>query len=72
MSCVLIRIETILMSTHNILHFTEDRKDVPKLSHLPLDPTFAMINPQRFELPMSRTNSHGSKDVQAIYCIIMI
>ena len=43
----------------------EDRKDSPKLS------TFAyllgaMINPQWFELPMSRTNFNGPKDVRAI------
>ena len=25
-----------------------------------------MINPQRLELPMSRTNFHGPKDIRAI------
>ena len=43
----------------------ENRKDFPKLS-LFSSSTGAMINPQWFELPMSRTNFHGPKDVRAI------
>ena len=43
----------------------ENRKDFPKLS-LFASRTGAMINPQWLELPMSRTNIHGHKDVRAI------
>ena len=43
----------------------ENRKDFPKLS-LFASWAGAMINPQWLELPMSRTNFHGPKDVRAI------
>ena len=43
----------------------EDGKDFPKLSPFASSPG-AMINPQWFELPTSRTNFHGPKDVRAI------
>ena len=43
----------------------ENRKYFPKLS-LFASWTGAMINPQWLELPMSRTNFHGPKDVRAI------
>ena len=46
-------------------HCVENRKDFPKLS-LFASWTVAMINPQWLELPMSRTNFHGPKDVRAI------
>ena len=42
----------------------ENRKDFPKLSPF-ASWTGAMINPQWLELPMSRTNFHGPKDVWA-------
>ena len=50
-------------STYN--HCVENRKDFPKLS-LFASWTGVMINPQWLELPMSRTNFHGPKDVRAI------
>ena len=57
-------IEAILISTlYN--HCEENRKEFPKLS-LFASRTGAMINPQWLELPMSRTNFHGPKDVRAI------
>ena len=40
-------------------------EDFPKLS-LFASSTGVMINPQWLELPMSRTNFHGPKDVRAI------
>ena len=43
----------------------ENRKDFPKLS-LFASWTGAMINPQWLDLPMSRTNFHGPKDIRAI------
>ena len=46
-------------------HCVENRKDFPKLS-LFASLTGAIINPQWFELPMSRTNFHGPKDIRAI------
>ena len=63
MLCVLN--EAILMSTLNINHCVENRKDFPKLS-LFASWTGAIINPQWLGLPMSRTNFHGPKDVRAI------
>ena len=56
-------------------HYVENRKDFPKLL-LSASWTGAMINPQWLELPMSRTNFHGPKDVRAIevwlhHCIIL-
>ena len=58
-------IEAILMSSLNNNHCVENRKDFPKLL-LFTSWTGAMINPQWLELPMSRTNFHGRKDVRAI------
>ena len=46
-------------------YFIEDWKDMSELSPFAPLPG-AMINPQLLELPMSRTNFHGPKDVQAI------
>ena len=43
-------------------YFTENRLDIPKLSSFASWPG-AMINPHRLELPMSRTNFHGSLTV---------
>ena len=60
MLCVLIRIAS---SIYN--HCVETRKDFPKLS-LFASCIGAMINPQWLELPMSRTNFLGPKDVRAI------
>ena len=60
MLCVLIR---IVHSTYN--HCVQNWKDFPKLS-LFASQAGAMINPQWLELPMSRTNCHGPKDVRAI------
>ena len=51
------------MSTHNIQSLCR-RKDYPKLS-LFASWTGAMINPRWLELPVSRTNFHGPKDVPA-------
>ena len=70
MLCVLIRIatiliEAILMSTLNIQPLCRNRKDFPELS-LFASWTGAMISPQWLELPMSRRNFHGPKDVRAI------
>ena len=53
------------MSTFNINHCVENLKEFTKLS-LFASWTGAMINPQWLELPMSRTNFHGPKDVRAI------
>ena len=53
------------MSTLKYNHCVENRKDYSKLS-LFASWTGAMINPQWLELPMSRTNFHGPKDVWAI------
>ena len=48
-------------------HCVENRKVSPKLSlQCICSWTGAMINPQWLELPMSRTNFHGPKDVRAI------
>ena len=58
-------IEAILMSTLNIQSLCRQLKKFPKLS-LFASWTGAMINPQWLELPMSRTNFHGPKDVRAI------
>ena len=60
MLCLLIRIAS---STY--YYFTGERKAIPKLSPFSSWPG-ALINPQWLELPMSRTNSHGPKDVRAI------
>ena len=51
--------------TQHTNHCVENRKDFPKLSPF-ASSTGAMINPQWLELPMSRTNFHGPKDVRAI------
>ena len=53
------------MSTLNIQSLCRNWKDYPKLS-LFASWTGAMINPKWLELPMSRMNFHGPKDVQAI------
>ena len=52
------------MITLNIHYCVEDRKDFFKLSPFASRPG-AMINPQWLELPISRTNFHGPKDVRA-------
>ena len=43
----------------------EDQNDFPKLSLLAFR-LYAIFNPYRLELPMSRINVHGPKDVRAI------
>ena len=48
-----------------VAYCVEDRKDFPKLSQFASWPG-AMINPQWLELPISRTNFHGPKDVRVI------
>ena len=53
------------MSTLNIQSLCRISKKIPKLS-LSASYTGAMIIPQWLELPMSRTNFHSPKDVQAI------
>ena len=55
------------MSTLNIpySYFIQDRKYIPKLYPFVSSPG-AMINPQWLELPISKTNFHGPKDVRAI------
>ena len=53
------------MCTLNNNHYVENWKDVPNLSLFAFW-TGAIINPQWLELPMSRTNFHGPKDVRAI------
>ena len=68
MLCVLTRIASsrrfyCVHSTYN--HCVENRKDYPKLS-LFASWSGDMINPQWLELPVSRTNFHGPKDVRAI------
>ena len=45
--------------------FIKYRKEIPKLSPAAFWPG-AMTDPQLLELPMSRTNFHGPKDVRAI------
>ena len=69
MLCVLIRIASSrrFKWVHSIYnHCVENnKKKYPKLS-LFASWTGAMINPQWLELPMSRTNFHGPKDVRAI------
>ena len=52
---------------HALAHFVflEDRKYIPKLSIFASWPG-DMINPQWLELPISRTNFHGPRDVWAI------
>ena len=52
-----------IVSAHH--YFIENRADIPKLSIFASWPP-AMFNPQWLELPMSRTNFHGSKDVRTI------
>ena len=59
MMCVLIRI-AILMSTLNIPLFYRRSKNIPKLS------------PISFELPMHRTNFHGSIYVLAILVRLLL
>ena len=56
--------EAILMSTNNIPLLKEGQKDFPKLSPF-ASWHGAMINPQWLELPISRINFHGPKDVRA-------
>ena len=59
-------IEAIQMSTHTTYHYyIKVEKDNPELSSFASWPG-AMIYPQWLELPMSRTNFHGLKDVRAI------
>ena len=66
--CVLIRTASSrrYLSEHSTYHyFIEDRKEIPEES--PFASWYvAVINPQWFELPMSRTNFHGHKDIRAI------
>ena len=63
--CCVNLIEEILMSTYSVPLRVEDRKDVSKLSPFASRPG-ARINPQWLELPISRTNFQGPKDVRAI------
>ena len=58
-------IKAILMSTLNIQLLCRKSKRFPKLFLFASWPG-AMINPQWLELPISRTNFHGPKDVRAI------
>ena len=53
------------MNTLNINYCVENQKDFPKLSLFASWPG-SMINPQWLELPISRTNFHGPKDIRAI------
>ena len=55
------------MSTFNIhyKYFIDHRKEITKLSPLTSSPG-TMINPHWLELPMSRRNLYGRKDVRAI------
>ena len=57
----------ILVNTlHSTYHYyIEDRKISPNYIHLPRDPVL-WLNPQWLELPISRTNLHGPKDVRVI------
>ena len=67
MLCALIRIASnraILMSKLNIPLFIENRKDIPRLPHLPPDLS-VMINSQWLELTMSRT-FHGPKMIDPL------
>ena len=65
MLCVLkIASSRQFLSVHSTCnYYTEDRKDFTNLSPFASWPG-AMINPQWLELPMSRTNLHGPKDVR--------
>ena len=67
MLCVLIRIASSrrFKWVHSTCHYHLEGRKIPKL------PSFAswpgvMINPHWLELPISRTNLHGPKDVRAI------
>ena len=53
------------MSTYNIQLLCRKSERFPKLSLFASLPC-AMINPQWLEIPISRTNFHGPKDVRAI------
>ena len=53
------------MSTINIPLLCRRLKKI-SLNYRHLLPERAMINPQWLELPISRTNFHGTKDVRAI------
>ena len=53
------------MSTRNMPFYIEDRKDTTKLYSFAFWPG-VIINPQWLELPISRTNFYGPKDVRAI------
>ena len=51
---------------HSTYHyFKEDRNNILKLSPVASGPD-AMINPRWLELPVSRTNFYGPKDVRSI------
>ena len=51
--------------TQHTHYFIESRKVVPKSSLFTFS-SDAIVNPQWLELPMSRTNFHGPKDVRAV------
>ena len=53
------------MSALNVTYFIEDQKHVRKLLPFASWPG-TMINSQWLELPMARTNFHGTKDIGAI------
>ena len=53
------------MSTPNIQLLCRKSKRFPKIITVCFL-TGAMVNPQWLELPISRTNFHGPKDVRAI------
>ena len=55
----------LLESLHRDHYFVEDRKHFHKLSPFASWPG-AMIKSHWLELPISRTNFHGPKDVRAI------
>ena len=61
MLCVLIRIASLSIQ----LLCRKSKKNYPKLSLFASWPG-AMINPQWLELPMSRTNFYGPKDIRAV------
>ena len=57
--------------TQHALYFMEAGKDIPKVSPF-TSRSVVMINPQWLELPMSRTNFYGPKDVRVteVDCVL--
>ena len=64
-------IEAILMSTLNIPFYYRRSKRHPYITSICLLPG-TMIQPQWLELPISRKNFHGPKDVQTICTLIWL